>query len=331
MILSKTPLRVSFFGGGSDYREYFEHLPGCVIGTTINQYIYIAGVHSYNFDGIKYWISYSLNEAVCNVDDISHPVVREVLKWMDLKEGLSLSVISNLPSRTGLGSSSSFAVGLINLLSKFKSLSLTKFDLAKRAIFVEQELLQENVGIQDQMHASFGGFNKFSFQGKDDFYIEPIKLSFENMDLLNQSMYLVSTDIARYASEAVADQTAKIKARKLDRQIESMVALAHESQSIFESQNNSQMIKILGEMLNQNWQIKRQLSDKITNSVIDELYDTMRATAPVGGKLCGAGAGGFLLMLIAREHKKAIEKAIAPRKLLPIAIEPNGSTLFEGI
>ncbi len=336
MYLSRTPLRISFFGGGSDYREYFEHMPGCVVGSAIDKYIYITGMHSESFGGVRYWIGYSVNEATQSVDEISHPAVREVLKWMKIDEtlkpgkSLSLSVISNLPARTGLGSSSSFAVGIINLMTAMDDIPLTAYDLAQRAIHLEQDILKENVGIQDQLHASFGGFNKINFSGKDHISIEPIKLSTDSLSLLNNSLYLVSSDIARFASKSVDEQLANTRNGSITHSIEELVALAQDSVAVFESSNNSQMLQTLIEMLHDGWKIKRTLSSKVSNDVIDKLYDTMRSVAPVGGKLCGAGAGGFLLMVVPEEYKACVENSIRPRTLLPIKIAAQGSTIFKG-
>ena len=264
MLSSRTPLRVSFFGGGTDYPEYFRHHAGAVLGTAIDKHIYISALRLEPFIGYSYRFSYRRNEEVQSLDEIEHPVFREVLKRLDIGSGWNFGVLSSLPARSGLGSSSSFTVGLLKLVSHLRNERWTRYDLARTAIDFERDVLRENVGIQDQLHAAFGGLNRYDFAG-DNLTITPIRLKTAVRDALNGSMYLVHTGGDRSASETVAEQIRNTADGKIDRPLSHLRDLAHEASTLLEGDDAGKTIQELGRMLDDGWRTKRGLSSAISS------------------------------------------------------------------
>ncbi len=327
MLTSRTPLRVSLFGGGTDYPEYFSRYPGAVLGTAIDKYIYISCLRLERFVGFGYRLSYRINEEVQTLAEMQHPVFRTVLGMHDIGPGWNFSSMSSLPSNSGLGSSSSFTVGLINLVSRMKNLGYTRYDLASMAIDVEREKLKEIVGIQDQLHAAFGSLNRYDFTG-NDFTITPVRLKHEVRDALNNSMYLVHTGIERHTSQTVDDQVQKTKDKVIDKPLEHMYNLVGEAQKVLEKDDAELVLREIGRMLDDGWQTKRSLSAKISNPEIDAIYATAMQHGALGGKLCGAGGGGFFLLLIPHHARNAISEALGHRELIPIRMDDTGSTII---
>ena len=216
LAMSKTPLRISFFGGGTDYPEYFKTEPGggCVIGMAIDKYIYTSVLGLQSFIDYKFRAAYSRLEMVTDVEQIQHPVIREVLKHYRVEKPLDFSILSDLPSRTGLGSSSAFTVGLVNLITHLRRERLTKLDLAETAIFFEREVLKERVGVQDQYHAAFGGINRFDF-GANRTYITPVRMTGRAQERLEKSTVLIYTGSARYASQVLDEQMKNLNDGKI--------------------------------------------------------------------------------------------------------------------
>ena len=249
-----------------------------------------------------------------HVENIDHPVVRETLKHFGWNDPADFSLQSDLPAFAGLGSSSAFTVGLIRALSHMINVPSTPMELARRAIFVEQTLLRENVGIQDQMHAAFGGIHRFDFY-ENDYRATPIAIDDESLSRLTGSMILVFTGIKRRAAEVVAEQVQNTGKKKLDEELDQMRIFVDEAQTILEDGNRAADLPIrLGEMLDEAWSVKKRLSSNISSVQIDELYDLCRRHGAVGGKLCGAGGGGFLLMVVPLENCAAFQEAIGPRR-----------------
>ncbi len=329
LITCKTPLRISFFGGGTDYPEYISQNRGAVVGMAINKYIYISMLQLNDFLEYKYRISYSKHERVNSISDIEHPVVRAILHEYGIEVPLDISVLSDLPARSGLGSSSSFTVGFLHLVSRLNKHNFTKYDLAEKAIFVERELLNENVGLQDQFHAAFGGINKFEFYSNRT-RISPVRISGESLNSLTESLCLVFTGIVRSASDTLDEQIDKTKKGLINRSLEHLLTLTDQAIDLLESNSSDKMLADLGGMLDESWQTKRNLSNRVSNQFIDDLYTTARYNGALGGKLCGAGGGGFFLLVIPKHVQNKVADALAPMKLVPVGIDTNGSSIIFG-
>lgn len=324
--MTRTPLRVSLFGGGTDYPEYFERKPGAVVGFAIDKYIHIAALRLSAFQSYNYRVAYSSVEFTQTADDIQHPVVREVLKHCQVRDRLDISIMSDLPaSGSGLGSSSAFTVGFVKLIHALQGRFSTKIDLAKTAIMVERELLAENVGVQDQLHASFGGINRFDFQGAS-IRITPLQVAGSVLEKLGSHLVLVHTGIARRATVAVAAQIEATKSKSLDKDLSSLYDLVGECVSLLEGGREA-LLPELGRMLSESWAIKRSLSDKVSTEEIDQVFRKIVGAGAYGAKLCGAGGGGFFMALVPPERQAALAQALSPLAVVPIDIDVEGTTL----
>lgn len=329
LISSRTPLRVSFFGGGTDYPDYFHRRPGAVVGMAIDRYIYVSALKLSDIIDYKYRVSYSRLERTKSHAEIEHPVVRAVLGHYSIDDALDISIQSDLPASSGMGSSSSFTVGLVNLAAALKKRSMTRLDLSREAIHVEQVLLQENVGVQDQLHASFGGMNRFDFvDGR--IRITPVQMSAPCQEHLLASLVLVYTGRTRFASEVVADQVAATRDKKIDRELSHLLALVSQAVDVLESGDPDSMLKDFGAMMHEGWQTKRKLSAGVSSPEIDALYDAALAAGATGGKLCGAGGGGFLLMVVPSHARARFEEAMNGACLIPVGMDRQGSVILAG-
>lgn len=321
---SRTPLRVSLFGGGTDYPEWFNRHPGAVLGFTIDKYIYISALRMSTFVDYRYRLSYSRIEAVHDVDDIEHPVVRAVLQHQQFLDPMDYSIQADLPASTGLGSSSSFTTGFLNLVSAFQGKERTKLELARMAIATEHDLLKERVGIQDQLHASFGGVNRFDFHA-DNLSIKPITASSEDLSNLSSWMTLVYTGIKRRASATLDEQIDNIAGSRIDNELTSMVDLVDRAEVVFGSKSGDTLALAIAELLNEGWELKKQFSGKVSTPEIDELYATCVSNGAVAGKLCGAGGGGFLLVMAPPDKRAGLKAAVGPERCVDFRIEHHGS------
>ena len=326
-IVSRTPLRVSLFGGGTDYPSYFERKPGSVLGFAIDKYIYISLLELPVFSSYRFRASYSRIETVNAASEIQHPMIRALLQHYNINGPLDISAQADLPASSGLGSSSAFTVGMINALSALTAAEKTKYEMAREAIYAEQTLLKENVGIQDQLHASFGGINRFNFQGSE-FSIEPIRISGRDLKLLTDWMILIHTGITRRATEVVTEQITKTKTGSLDSTLEAMSALVGVAQKRLEGGCDESDLRELAKLLDQSWQMKKGLSSSISGSAIDELYSHCLKAGALGGKLCGAGSGGFLLMIVPPEKRHALYDAVGKNNCIDFRIDTAGSTVI---
>lgn len=327
LTVTRTPLRVSLFGGGTDYPEYFERRPGAVIGMAIDKYIIIAILDLIGYQNYNYRVSYSKLEHCNKIAEIEHPVVREVLNHFDVTQRLDISIISDLPaSGSGLGSSSAFTVGFLRTIYALQNQRPTKIELSKKAIEVEREILRENVGVQDQLHAAFGGINRFDFSGSS-IRISPVQMNSAAINELNASMVLVHTGVARRATTTVAAQIEVTRKHAIDKELGELYRLVEECVLLLEA-GTTGWLSQLGEMLSASWLIKRTLSRDISNGNLDELFETIMASGAYGAKLCGAGGGGFFLALIAPERVQALAERIAPLAVIPVSIDVDGSTLL---
>jgi D-glycero-alpha-D-manno-heptose-7-phosphate kinase len=327
LLMTRTPLRVSLFGGGTDYPDYFRRSPGAVVGFAIDKYIHIAMLRLTAFQDYNYRVSYSKLELCQRLDDVAHPVVREVLKHFLIEDRLDVSVISDLPaSGSGLGSSSAFTVGFLRLVYGLLAHRPTKIDLAKKAIQVERELLKENVGIQDQLHAAFGGINRFDFEGTA-IRITPIQMSTAAMAELNAAMALVHTGVARRATTTVAAQLEATRKGSIDNELAELYRLVGECVTLLEG-DQDQRLPLIGEMLSASWAIKRKLSAQVSNSTLDDIFNAIQASGAYGAKLCGAGGGGFFLTLIDPDRIPELRKRVEPLAVIPVTIDVDGSSLI---
>lgn len=323
MIICKTPFRISFFGGGTDYPVWFEKHGGSVLATSIDKYCYLTCRYLPPFFDHKHQISYSQIERANDLNDIKHPAVREALRFMGINSGTEIHYDADLPARTGLGSSSSFVVGLLHALYALKGQSADKMKLARDAIYIEQHMIKENVGCQDQIMASFGNFNLIEFNNQSDFIVKPVTVSADRIQLLNKYLMLFFTGFSRTASEIAGDQIKNIP-KKLN-ELSEMHQMVKEALSIL---NCNCDIADFGKLLHENWLLKKSLSNKITTAMIDEIYQTAYSAGAFGGKLLGAGGGGFLLIFAHPEKQSIIRDKLRKLLLVPFRFETSGSQII---
>ncbi len=327
LTVCKTPLRVSFFGGGTDYPEYFNNNPAAVLGTSINLYIYLSALKMEDFCEQRYRLMYGTPESVNQIDDIQHPVIRNVLSIEKYTAPLNLSVMSDVPSGTGLGSSSSFTVGMLNLIKSMKNISCSKSQLASQATYIEREVLKENVGCQDQLHAAHGGLNLYEFKN-DKIIINPIEMNKDCYSSLCESMFLVYTKLKRRATDTVIEQLDKTLKNKVNTQLEHMYNHAWEAKRILEQEKSIIMLKELGKLLNESWNLKKTLSKSVSNSSINDCHKKIMKLGAYGSKLCGAGNGGFMLCLGPKDIHQKLTDTFGVGNVLNISIEAKGSYIL---
>ena len=330
MFVSRTPLRVSLFGGGTDYPSFFKEHGGCCINLTIQKYIYICLLDQSNSkSSTRYRLSYSAIEDVAEIDQIEHPAIREALRLHPSLRNLQLSVLSDMPAGAGLGSSSAFCVGLLGLLSFMKGQDTSKKTLANQATNFEQNVLNENVGNQDQVSTAFGGFNKIEF-GRDDFSVTPISMNCRNRTNFSKSMFLVNSFIRRRATDVAAQQVMRIDKKEITTSLLQLKDIVAEAQNILEGKVSSNTILEIGRLLNESWELKRSLTGKVSSQHIDELYAKCLEHGGIGGKLLGAGGGGFLLVIVPRENQRRFIDAFKSGQVHPVELDHNGA-VFKNI
>lgn len=322
MIISRTPFRMSFFGGGTDYPQWYERNGGAVLATTINKYCYITCRYLPPFFDHKSRIIYSKMEHVSKIDEIDHPSVRECLRFLKIRKGVEIHHDGDLPARTGLGSSSSFTVGLLKCLYALKGGMISKDQLAREAIHVEQDLCHENVGCQDQACAAFGGLNYIEFGGQDHLKVSQVTVSPRTIEDLENHIMLYFTGFSRNASEIAAHQINLMGKKEKDlREIQQMVPHALELLQ-------KKQLRKFGQLLHESWMIKRQLSAKVTTPVVDAMYDTARSAGALGGKLLGAGGGGFLMLFVPLKSQPVVRAKLKKLLLVPVKFEGAGSQVI---
>lgn len=322
MIISRTPFRVSFFGGGTDYPTWFKDNKGAVLATTIDKYCYITCRYLPPFFEHKSRIIYSQMEHVHNIDEINHPAVREVLRFLKITQGVEIHHDGDLPARTGLGSSSSFTVGLLNSLYALKGIMPTKARIAEEAIYVEQKMCKENVGCQDQALAAHGGLNYIEFGGEQHLQVRRVTIPEQRIKNLERHLMLYFTGFSRNASEIASHQIKNIPNK--GKELERMYQMVQEAMRLL----NKNKITDFGKLLHESWQIKRQLSEKITTSHIDDIYETARGAGAIGGKLLGAGGGGFVLLFAPPGAQKKIKEKLKKLLLVPFKFETMGTQII---
>lgn len=323
MIISRTPFRISFFGGGTDYPTWYKQNGGAVLSTSFDKYCYITCRRLPPFFDHKYRIAYSKVENTKSIIDIEHPAVRAVLGEMDFDHGLEVHSDADLPARSGLGSSSSFVVGMLHSLSALQGKRVTKDWLAREAIRIEQEVLRENVGSQDQTAAAHGGFNIIHFRRDGSLNVEPLVVCAQRKQELNDHLMLFFTGFSRISSEIAKAQVANMD--KKSAELHRMRAMVDDAVEIL---CKGQDICAFGELLHSGWMHKRAMSDQVSNSSIDALYDTARKAGAIGGKLLGAGGGGFMLMFVTPDKQVAVKEALKDLIYVPFKFESSGSQVI---
>ena len=322
MIISKTPYRISFFGGGSDYPNFYRKYGGSVLSATIDKHIYITARFLPKFFKHKYRIVWSKIEMVESISQIKHPVVNKILKYLKINEGLEIHYDGDLPAGSGMGSSSCFTVGLMNALLNLKKIKLSKKKLSDKSIFFEQNIMKEAVGSQDQIASSFGGFNKINFNKNGKIKIKKIKLS-KNLKILNKNLILIYTGIKRNAHDIAKEYINKVSKSK-KKYIDNIKNYVEQGEKIL----NSGDIDDFGRLLDEAWQEKKKLSNLISNKDIDYLYDQAIKHGALGGKLLGAGGGGFLLMYMKKKYQKKFFKKYRKIQHVSFDFSDSGSQII---
>ena len=321
MITTRTPLRISFFGGGTDYPVWYREHGGAVLATTIDKSCYITCRYLPPFFEYHSRISYLKVENVDSNQAIQHPSVRACLQYLSIEEGVEIHHIADLPARTGLGTSSAFTVGMLLGLYALKNKMRDKHMLAKEAMYVEQELLKEVVGAQDQVSAAYGGFNRINFQTDGSIQVNRIVTSQDRLAKLEQNLALYFTGFSRIASEIAQEQVRQTPHRK--RELSLLYQMVNEGEDIFTHPTRS--LDEFGRLLHEGWQIKRGLTKNITTSTIDEIYEAGRSAGALGGKLLGAGGGGFILFFIPPDRRQELRTRLKKLLCVPFRFSTRGA------
>lgn len=323
MIISRTPFRISFFGGGTDYPAWYHQHGGAVLAASIDKYCYLTCRYLPPFFEHRIRLVYSKIESCQSFEEISHPAVRETLRHLKIDRGLEIHHDGDLPARSGMGSSSAFVVGLLHALYALQGQMPSKQQLARESIFIEQEVLRETVGSQDQVLAAYGGLNHVTFLPNGEISVRPMTLTQERIQELNSHLMLFYTGIKRTASDIAGSYVTDLDTKR--RQLRIIKDLVEESMAIL---NSNQSLMGFGELLHEAWQAKRSLSDKVSNSEVDDLYATVRAAGALGGKLTGAGGGGFLLLFVPPAQQKEVRETLSKLIHVPFKFEFSGSQII---
>ena len=324
MIISRTPHRISFFGGGTDYPSWYLEHGGKVLGAAIDKYCYISCRYLPPFFTHKHRIVYSKIETINHVNEIQHPSVKETVKYLNIEQGVEVHHDGDIPARSGMGSSSAFTVGLLKTLYALDGKVISKEDLYKEAIHIEQNLIKENVGSQDQVWAACGGLNIIEFLQNGEIIVEPIVMREEHLRSFENNFMLFFTGLSRHASVIAQEQIQNTHKNK--HELSKMRELVDEAYKILTSGKND-FIEF-GKLLNETWKLKKRLSTKITNSDIDSIYEAAIKNGAVGGKLCGAGGGGFILFYVESENHDRVKKALGNFLHVPFKFDFSGSEII---
>lgn len=325
MIISKTPLRASFFGGGTDFRDYYENGKygyGTVISTTLNMYVYIVVNRRFD-DHIR--VCYTKNEFVDHVDKIQHNIIREALKLMEIERGIDIVYSADLPlssAGVGLASSSAMAVGVLNALYAYRGLRVSTTELARKACEIEIDRLHNPIGVQDQYAVAHGGFNQYKFWGNGEVTIAPIVCTKKTIRELKDSLMLFYTGITRVSSDILQEQKQGIVEKQSV--LDQMVEMTEDAYRLLERGD----VQKWGAMLDVAWALKKSMASKITNPAIEQMYQSAKAAGAAGGKVLGAGGGGFLLLSVPVEKQQCVREALKDYKLVPFDFEPEGSHII---
>lgn len=323
MIISRTPFRVSFFGGGTDYPAWYRVHGGTVLATTIDKYCYLSCRYLPPFFEHKIRVVYSKIENCHTVDEIAHPAVREILRYCKIDRGVEIHHDGDLPARSGMGTSSSFTVGLLHALYALRGQMLSKAQLARESIVIEQEILKETVGSQDQVLAAHGGLNHVVFHTSGEITVKPVTATAGRVNELNRHLMLFYTGIRRTASDVAESYVNGLDDR--ERQLRSIGDLTNEGVSVLCGKSK---ISVFGELLHNAWQVKRDLSSKVSNSDIEEIYAEAMSAGAMGGKLLGAGGGGFILFFVPPSKHATVKRRLNKLIYVPFKFESSGSQII---
>jgi D-glycero-alpha-D-manno-heptose-7-phosphate kinase len=322
MIISRTPFRVSFLGGGTDYPGWYREHGGAVLSTTIDKYCYISVRELPPFFEHRFRLVYSFIENVNEISEIAHPSARGVFQHLEVNRGLEVHHDGDLPARSGVGSSSAFTVGLIAAIRALNGTQVSKEALAQEAIHVEHCVIREPVGIQDQISASFGGFNHITFRRDGIFDVAPVIMPRSRLDELQSHLMLLFTGLSRTAAVVAQTQIDNLPNRQTE--LHALSALVDQAVGILTS---SADLSEFGRLLGEGWSLKRRLSDRVSNSMIDGVYETALRAGALGGKLLGAGGGGFMLLFVRPEEKPKIRAALPALLEVPFRFDTSGSRI----
>ena len=321
MIITKTPFRMSFFGGGTDFPEFYQKNGGSVISTTFDKYCYVTVRHLPRFFEYKTHLTYSRMEYVNSYEEIEHPAIREAMKYLDMHE-IRLTYESDLPARSGLGTSRSFAVGMLNSFYALKGKYADKRKLADDAIYLERVLCDEAGGVQDQIAASFGGFNRINFNS-NGYTVNPIIISPERKRKLNQNLMLFFTGFSRFSADIQISTQKALKSK--EEQLLEMLDLVDKAEQVLTSDSD---LDEFGRMLDYTWNLKRGITDSISSDSINGIYKKAMEAGALGGKLLGAGGGGFLLFYVTPEYRKSVRTALNDLLYVPFQFENEGTRVI---
>lgn len=321
MIITKTPFRMSFFGGGTDIPEFFNEYGGSVISTTFDKYCYVNIRHLPPFFDYKTELMYSKIERVKDIDEIIHPAVRNAMKMLDMHD-LRITYEADLPARSGLGTSSSFAVGMLNSFYALKGKFIDNKKLADDAIYLERTLCDEAGGWQDQIAASYGGFNRIDFS-QNTYEVKPIIISPERKKELNQNLMMFFTGFTRFSSDM---QKSIYKTEDKIGQLKDMLKLVDEAEIILTNENRS--LDEFGILLDRSWKLKKQTGSMVSTDSIDEYYNKAIQAGALGGKLLGAGGGGFLIFYVPNNKREDVEIALKDLLHIPFEFENRGTRVI---
>ncbi|MBF0143268.1 MAG: kinase [Magnetococcales bacterium] len=325
MVITRTPFRISFFGGGTDFPGHYLAHGGKVLSTTINKYCFITCRYFPPFFDYRFLIRYTEREETFHIHEIRHPSVRECLNHMGVDRGVEVTHTSDVPAMSGIGSSSSFTVGLLLALNALQGKMITKRQLLYDALHVEQELIGENVGSQDQTAAAFGGLNRIDFvAGSGEIQVLPVPLSQERRDLLQQNLLLYFTGFQRFSSDIAAEQVERIEENR--RQLEATSGYVDRALEIL----NGPVAQLddFGRLLDEAWQVKRGLTSRVSNAQLDEFYAAAKAAGALGGKVCGAGGGGFMLFYVPLSHQARFKSKLHKLLMVPFRFDMLGSQII---
>jgi len=323
MIISRTPYRISFFGGGTDYHTWYQTHGSAVLSTTINHYCYLHCRYLAPFFEHKSRVVWSKVEEVVNHNDIQHPAVKAVLEYLQINQGVEINHQGDLPARSGLGSSSAFTVGLLHAMYALRGMISSKRELACEAIHIERDILKENVGVQDQIATAFGGLNKIHIRPDGCFEVAPLILPHGRIRELHEHLLLFFTGVSRTASDIAGDKIRSIP-NKIH-ELHAMREMVDEAEKILCTQRD---ITEFGELMHEAWMLKKQLSSKIAPTYINDIYESARQAGAIGGKLLGAGGGGFMLFFVKPEDKLNVCDALSNLLLVPFDFETSGSQII---
>ena len=322
MIISKTPVRMSFFGGGTDFPEFYREHGGAVISTTFDKYCHVNVRELPDLFGYKTQLSYAQTERVNSVDEIKHPAIRNAMKWLGL-ERIALNYDADVPSKTGLGTSSSFSVGMLNAFYTMQGISKTRRELADDAIYLERVLCGEAGGIQDQIAAAFGGFNRIDFSA-DGYTVRPLEIPDERKQRLNSNLLMFFTGLSRYSFE-IQETTREAMSRKKN-ELTEMLKMVDAAEKILIDPKCP--LGDFGRLLNETWLLKRSISSKISTDYIDECYEKAMNAGALGGKLLGAGGGGCLLFYVPEENHESVRRVFSGMHEVRFRFENNGTQII---